>query len=60
MKSIEKMLLIVLVSEIFGCTSSRLPNTPHHTKRELRKSMRYSTWEYKMPKVDIYQNYTLK
>jgi hypothetical protein len=59
---------LALLSGMSSCASTKneclflsMKTITHKpTKRELKRSMRYSTWEYKMPKVIIYQNYTIK
>ena len=46
MKIVFAIIFMGLLSSMFSCTKSC-----HPTRREINKAMKYSSWEYEMPKV---------
>jgi hypothetical protein len=49
-------LMMALINGLMGCRGTKIASTP--TKRQIKKSMRHSTWEYEMPKTSImYDSY---
>ena len=46
MKIVFAIIFMGLLSSMFGCTKSCYPS-----KRKINRAMKYSSWEYEMPKV---------
>lgn len=51
------ILFIVAIATLTSCYEYRkLPNTKRPTKREVKKAMNYSTWEYNNHQRSVYHN----
>lgn len=48
----KKLILIMILFS--SCATSKVKNISTPTKREIKKAMKYSTSEYRMPITNIY------
>jgi len=49
-------ILMGLINGLMSCRCTKIASTP--TKREIKKAMKHSTWEYEMPKRSLtYDSY---
>jgi hypothetical protein len=51
----KKLLLIIAVASLSSCYEYRkIPNVKRVKKSDVRKAMKYSTWQYSTPKQNTY------
>lgn len=54
-----KKLIPILLVGMTSCTASHSLYKHQPSSREVNRAMRHSNWQYEMPKVKMYDNYTL-